>query len=375
MKLTCTQENLNQGLNVTGHLVNKNINLPILNNILIEAKNDQIKLASTNLEIGISCTIRGKVETEGSFTAEAKLLSDYIALLPKDNVDVALLKDDFLNIKCKNNNTRIKGISSEDFPVIPEVEKTNAYTIKTEDFKTAISQVIFAVSNNDTRPEIGGVLMVFHAEEGILTLVGTDSYRLAEKKIKLEGHTAKNDIIVPVKTLQEVQRILSSFKEIDESRENISIYLSENQILFAINGIEVISRLVEGRFPDYKQIIPQSTKTKTVINNQELTKIIKTTALFSKTGIFDINFEFLPENKSLVITSNNIQVGDSCSELEVEFEGEKNATTLNYRFLLECLSNINSGEIEFSLVDSNIPCIMRPKGDNTYTYIIMPIKQ
>jgi DNA polymerase-3 subunit beta len=180
---------------------------------------------------------------------------------------------------------------------------------------------------------------------------------------------------VPVKTLQEVQRILGSFKDQDESRESLSIYLSENQILFAINGIEVISRLVEGRFPDYKQIIPTTAKTTTLIDCNELTKIIKTTALFSKNGIYDINLEFIPENKSLVVSSNNIQVGESFSELEVGFEGEKNAITLNYRFILECLSNISNTELEFKLIDNNVRCVIRPKGDDSYLYIIMPIKQ
>lgn len=373
MKFTCTQENFNQGLIITGHLVNKNINLPILNNVLIEAKNGNLKFASTNLEIGISCLIRGKIEKEGVFTVESKLLSDYVNLLPKENVNVELLKDDFLSIKCKNNQTRIKGINADDFPVIPQIEKKNPYNISINDFKQAIIQVIFAVSNNETRPEINGVFMSFNDEEGKVTLVGTDSYRLAEKKVKLSGNNEKKEIIVPVKVLQELLRIISAIKTFEV--ENIEIYLSDNQILFILDNIEIISRLVEGHYPDYKQIIPTNQKTTVIVNSNEFLKIIKTTSLFSKTGIYDINLEFLADKKSLVISSNNIQIGESFSELEVDFTGENNSTILNYRFLIDFLNNIEQTEVEISLVDNNVPCVIKPKGDNSYLYIIMPIRQ
>ena len=373
MKFTCTQENLNQGLLVTGHLVNKNVNLPILNNVLIEAKEGNLKFSTTNLEIGITCLVRGKIEADGIFTVESKLLSDYVNLLPKENVDITLLKDDYLSVKCKNNQTRIKGINSDDFPVIPKIDKKENYKVSVKDFKKAISQVIFSVSTSETRPEINGVYLAFNNEQNFLNLVGTDSYRLAEKKIAISGSAEKKEVIVPVKVLQEVLRILGALKTLDN--DNLEIYLSDNQILFCLEGIEVISRLAEGQYPDYKQIIPNTNKTSVVVDTNELAKVIKTTALFSKTGIFDINMEFLAEKKSLVVSSNNIQVGESFSELEVEFTGENNATTLNYRFLLDVLSNIDAAEVEISLVDNNIPSTIKPKGDASYLYIIMPIRQ
>jgi DNA polymerase III subunit beta len=373
MKFTCTQENLNQGLLVTGRLTSKNVNLPILNNVLIEAKEGNLKFSSTNLEIGISCLVRGKVEKEGTFTVESKLLTDYVNLLPKENVDLELIKDDYLSVKCKNSQTRVKGINADDFPVIPKIDKKDGYKVSINDFKQALSQVIFAVSTSETRPEINGVFMVFNDEAGKLTMVGTDSYRLAEKKIALTGHAAKREVIVPVKVLQEVMRILGVLKS--PENENLEIYLSDNQISFSIDTIEVISRLAEGQYPDYKQIIPTEKKTEVKADTNELVKIIKTTSLFSKTGINDISLEFLAEKKSLVISSTNIQVGESFSELEVEYTGDNNATTLNFKFLLEGLNNINAGEVEISLIDNNIPCMIRPKDDKSYLYIVMPIRQ
>jgi DNA polymerase-3 subunit beta len=376
MKLTCTKENLNLGLMVAGHLSNKNVNLPILNNVLLEAKNNVLKLSTTNLEIGINCTVRGKVEVDGVFTADSKLLADFVNLLPNENVEIELVKDDYLNVKCKNNNTRVKGIPADDFPVIPQIEKVNPYQISLKEFKEAVGSVIFAVSNNETRPEINGLYMSFgDGAADNLTLVGTDSYRLAEKKVKLAGNQEKKEVIVPVKALQEVLRILGGLKDGGETPETLEVYISENQILFVIGSIELISRLAEGQYPDYKQIIPKEAKTTVIVSTEELAKVIRTSALFSKAGIFDVNLEFVPESKSIVISSNNVQVGESVSEVSVDFTGEKNATTLNYRFLLDGLSNIAATELELSLVDMNIPCVLRPKGDASYTYIVMPIRQ
>lgn len=374
MKITCTQENLNQGLAVTGHLANKNVNLPILNNVLLEAKGGTLTLSSTNLEIGISCQIRGKVEVDGTFTVESKLITDYVNLLPSNQtVDVELLKDDFLNITCKNNNTRIKGIPADDFPVIPQIGRENPYKVPLKEFKTAISQVIFAVANSETRPEISGVYLNFTGDK--LILVGTDSYRLAEKKIALEGNKEEKAVIVPVKALQEVQRILGTLKDNVDSPQDVGIYISDNQILFVVGNIELISRLVEGQYPDYQQIIPSDPRTKTMVATNELIKVIKTISLFSKVGVFDINLEFLKDKKSLVVSSNNVQVGESVSEIDIDYDGDANATTLNYRFLLDGLSNIDSDIVHIDVIDGNIPCMIYPKDDDSYLYIVMPIKQ
>ncbi|NQT49142.1 DNA polymerase III subunit beta [Candidatus Kuenenbacteria bacterium] len=375
MKLTCLQENLNFGLQTTGHLVNKNINLPILNNVMLEAKDGSLRLASTNLEIGISCVVRCKVEKEGLFTVDARLLSEYVNLLANDQVNMELLADDFLKVACLNSKTKIKGIAADDFPVIPKIDKEKPFKVKISDFKKAISQVIFSVSTSETRPEISGVFMSFNKiAKGKLLMVGTDSYRLAEKAVNLEENQEEQDVIVPLKTLQEVLRILNNLKDQANAVEDLEIYISENQILFTCDSIELISRLLEGQYPDYKQIIPTETKTKAVCSTSELTKAIKKVALFSKTGIFDINLVFEAQ-KGLTVQATNTQVGESKTDVDVEFTGETNDTTLNYRYLLDGLNNIDTSEVEISLVDNNLPCLIKPKDGSDYLYIVMPIKQ
>lgn len=375
MKLTCLQENLNLGLQTTGHLVNKNINLPILNNVLLEAKEGVLKLSSTNLEIGISCLVRCKVEKDGAFTLEGKLLSEYVNLLPNEQVLLELESEDFVRVSAPNSQTKIKGIIADDFPVIPQIEKKNPYKVNVKELKNAISQVIFAVASSESRPEISGVFMSFNKQEvGKLVLAGTDSYRLAEKKLDVLENKEERNVIVPVKTLQEVLRVLNNLKDQVESPEVLDIYVADNQILFTCDNIELISRLVEGEYPDYKQIIPKETKTTVAVSTSALIKAIKTVALFSKSGIFDINLLFDPA-KGLNVRATNTQVGESSLDLDVNFRGELNETTINYRYLLDGLNGMGTDFVEIGLVDGNIPCLIKPKEGVDYLYIIMPIKQ
>ena len=383
MKIICTQENLNQGLIVVSHIASKNASLPILNNILIQAEENNIRLSATNLEMGITCLIRGKIEEGGAFTVQSKLLSDYIGLLPKDKINLETKKGEngedgsnILNITCKNYSTKIKGMSASDFPLIPQLSKTNPFVCDALELRQAVSQVIFAVSLNETRPEISGVLLEFSPNK--LTLAATDSYRLAEKSINLKNKSnAAPKVIVPARTLQEVLRILTSFKNPVSLEENkdFNIYVSENQILFELGGVELISRLIEGQYPDYKQIIPENFETRLFIESAELTKAVKTASLFTRSGIYDINLDANLAEKELVISSTNSQLGENVSRLPIKIEGKKNNILLNYRYLLDGLQNIDAQDVELKIVDPNHPCLLKGKDQDNYLYIVMPIKQ
>lgn len=380
MKISCTQENLNQGLFVVSHIASKNNSLPILNNVLINAKDNQIKLSATNLEIGISCTIRGKSEEEGDFTVQSRLLAEYVGLLPKDRVDISTKEGDqtyILGVKCKNHTTKIKGQPATDFPLIPKLERKTPIIIDYQDFREAISQVIFAVSVSETRPEINGVFFNF-SKDG-LTLASTDSYRLAEKKIKLKkSGSIDNQVIVPSRTLQELQRILGSFKDpaAISDIEEVEVYLSDNQILFVLGEIEIISRLVEGQYPDYTQIIPQSSNTLIKLSVSEITNAVKANSLFARSGIYDVSLEILADKNEVVVYSANNQLGENTSTVSGQGAGDNNNIIVNFRYLLDGLQNIGSDEVEISLIDASSPCVLKPVSKNPdYLYIIMPIKQ
>ncbi|RJR30644.1 DNA polymerase III subunit beta [Candidatus Parcubacteria bacterium] len=381
MKVSCTQENLNKGLLVVSHVASKSTSLPILNNILIKAEDGLIKLLSTNLEIGVSSTIRGKVEKTGSFTVQSRLLADYIGLLPKKRVDIEKKDDEssdgVLDIKCENFSTKIKGISAGDFPLLPEIERKNLLLCDTVGLKQAISQTIFAVAASETRPEIAGVL--FSVRDDELVMAATDSYRLAEKIVKIKNKSCKNfDVIVPARTLMEILRILTGLKDsvISAETEKTQIFITDNQILFAVDNVELISRLVEGQYPDYKQIIPGNHKTSVAIDRQELLKAVKTTSLFTRSGIYDINLDFVVSNQKLIVSSVNNQLGENVSELQANLTGSENNIVINYKYLIDGLQNIAGDEVVMEMNDNSSPCLLKTKDNKDgYIYLIMPIKQ
>ncbi|MFA5075997.1 MAG: DNA polymerase III subunit beta [Patescibacteria group bacterium] len=386
MRFSCTQENFNQGLTVVSHVASKNVNLPILNNVLLKTEEGGIRLLATNLEIGISCFIRGKVEEQGEFTIPARVLADYINLLPSQKIDVSL-KENYLDINCDNYQTKIKGEPASEFPLVPQIKREKPLVAKVGDLVKALQQVIFAVSLSESRPELSGVLLDFIVEKGKLIIAATDSYRLAEKNLKVAGREDGVRTIIPANTLQELQRILGSasknqlLADNESKAENVEIYLGENQILFVYNNIELVSRVIEGQYPDYSQIIPQNYQTQVVIGTDDLIKAVKSSSLFVKTGINDVLLEFNPSNE-VVVSSVNTQLGENQSVLTANITGPKNSAVLNYRYLLDGLQALGTPEVILEVIDNNTPIILKPVltsaeagVDRDYLYLVMPIKQ
>jgi len=375
MKIFSLQENLKQGFFIVGHIAGKNINLPILNNIMIKTEDGNIKMLATNLEIGIVTMVRGKIEKEGAYTVDAKIISECINLLPNKKVGLEL-KDGVLAVDSDNYKVKIRGQSAEEFPLIPEVDKKNYYSAPIEEFKKAVTQVMFAVSLSESRLELSGVMFNFNGAG--LTLAATDSYRLAEKNIKIKtNNREEKKIIVPAKTLQELIRILSGLQAsaLAVEDQGIKFYLSENQILFTCGSTELVSRLIEGQYPDYQQIIPTTSKTKAISQRAELIRAVKLASLFSKTGINDINLDFPKGKNQVVVSSVSGQTGENVTSLEAKVSGEDNGIVVNYRYLLDGLNNIDSELVRLEIVDGNTPCLLKSDKETDYLYIIMPIKQ
>lgn len=372
MKISCTQENLKKGLFAVSGIAGKNINLPILNNTLIEVEEKSIRFLSTNLEIGIECFIRGKVEKEGRVVLPAKIIYDYVSLLPNEAVDLELVENE-LNVKCNKYKTKIKTAQVEEFPLIPSVKEENKIVINKEEFKNSLSQVLFSVSMDETRVELSGILLRYSQSTKTMEVVATDSYRLAEKKIKVQTGSGDFTVIVPAKSLHELVRIIAGHKEEIDDKGDIEIYISENQAVFAFNDIKLTTRLIDGQYPDYKQIIPQEGKTKAIINTQEFLKTIKVNSLFSKSDSADIILEF--KDGELAVTSKNEQLGESAASFDIEKQGNDNKIILNYRYLIDGLNNLKSEEVLFEMTDSSNPCILKPKGKEDYLYLIMPIRE
>ncbi|MBT4349612.1 DNA polymerase III subunit beta [bacterium] len=364
MHLSCTQENLNKGLGLVSHIANKNSNLPILNNVLLKAGKNGLTLVTTDLEIGIKVFVRSKVEEEGSFTVAAKLLNEFIGLLPRENINIAL-KEDNLYIKSQNHKTNIKGLEAEDFPLIPEIEKENEVELSITEFKTALSQTVFAASLDGSRAEINAVNFCFSKDE--LIMAATDSYRLAEKRLSINNSQEKS-LIIPLKTIQELLRILN-----DQAEQKLKLYFNENQIMFVFDGVELISRVVEGKYPDYQQIIPSDFSTTAKCETNKLIPAIKSAALFCKQGINDVRLSFA--KNEIVIASASSAVGENVIKVPAEVTGDENDIVFNFRYLLDGLSNIGKQEVVFNINNNASPGLLQGKNNKNYLYLIMPIRQ
>ena len=370
MKLTVLQENLNKILSQIGRLTSNKTTLPILNNVLIEAEKGLLKLTTTNLEIAINSQIRAKVDKEAKITIPCQIFANYINLLDKGPIDIELLDTNELSIKSKNSRTKIKGTIAEEFPLIPQIERKHFIKINAVDLKKCLDKVLFTVSPTETRAEISGVLFSFNPDKKILTLVGTDSYRLAEKSLVVADSNIKEkkDVIVPARTILELTRIL-------EDAGTVEIFLAENQILFVYESTEIISRIINGEYPDYKQLIPQSFTTRALLEKDALLKAVKAVSLFTKTGLNDINLKFDAAGDKTTVSSLNSQVGESQIDLKSEIKGEDKEIVFNYRYLLDGLLNLDGVEISVNMINDNSPALLTSPDEKDYLYLVMPIKK
>jgi DNA polymerase-3 subunit beta len=365
MQIICLQENLKQALNITERIIGRNLTLPILNNILLTTENNKLKISSTNLEIGINCWIAGKIKKEGSITVPAKLISEFVNNLPNKKIELKD-KDNQLYLKCENFKATLKGLSAKDFPIIPKIKDKPLIKIKGEILRTNLAQVVEMASSSESRPEISGIYMKFNKD--LIKLAATDSFRLAEKIIhqgQLEG--TDKSIIIPQRTIQELIRILG------EKETEVEIVLSSNQILFDLGYAQVISRLIEGQYPDYQQIIPKDFKTQVILNRNELINSIKIASLFSG-KINDIKISVQPKKSLIEILAKDIDIGENKSQIEAKIEGKEVEIAFNYRYILDGLNNIFSDKVVLGLNNSSNPVVIRPVGDTSYIYLVMPIK-
>lgn len=371
MIFTCTKDNLAQALSHVSGLAARQHHLPILAHVLIIANESGVSLLATNLEVAIRTTIRAKVEKTGSFTVPAKMLADYINLLPDDQVQF-LLEGDELRVKCGRNNTKMKGMPAEEFPGMPEVEKSTEFVFEPQKLKDALEDVVVAVSKNEIRPELSGVCAQIGIERYAgLTVAATDSHRLAEKQIPLVGGSGHASCIIPARTVYEMIRLLGPAKG-----EGIKarLYMTQNQISMQVGDVEMTSRLIHGTYPDYAQIIPKTFVTSVAVPADHFVKAIKTASLFSTQGVNGVSFALKAKEKSVDISSVSAQAGEHSTGVEADIDGNDNSILLNYRYILDGVSHID-GHLFMGVNSPDAPCIFHKVGDDSYVYIVMPIRQ
>lgn len=365
MKLSCTQENLAKGLSIVARSVGTRASLPVLNNILLQTQKGGLKLSATDLEIGIYTWIGSKVDADGAFTVPARLLADFVNNNSDKNINLEL-KESTLRLTSDHYKANIKGIEASEFPLIPEIKKDLVLEIGKEEFEAAVRKTAIAAAIDESRPTLAGVCFVAKDEE--LKMVATDSYRLAETKIKLAKKIDKEvSFIIPGRTMAEMSRILG------EAGETIKIYPGDNQVEIALNDTILVSRLIEGIFPDYQQIIPKETKTKVEITTSEFTNAIKMASLFARESANNIKLKISAPSKVEVLAVSP-HVGDNVSEIVGKLDGEGLEIAFNAKFILDILQVINSDKIVLELTNNLTAGLIKSVKDPNFLYLIMPLR-
>jgi DNA polymerase III subunit beta len=377
MKVSCLQENLHKGLQTVGKAVATKTTLPVLNNILISTDRGRLKLSATNLEVGITNWIGCQVEEDGAITVPARLLSDFVASLPNDKITLTLdERTRTLQIRCARYEANIKGISADEFPIIPELNDKALAKVPAPLLKEMINQVAFCASSDDSRPVLAGVYM--HIEGREMTLAAADGFRLAKRTSPLD--TAAEEVvklIIPARSMVELARVLPDLEGEDAEPVSIVVTPNRNQVLFHLDNLDVTSRLVEGNYVDINRVIPTDWATRTVVSTQELQKAVRVASFFAKDSANILRVQVEPGADLtpgvLTLSANAAEVGDNKSQLDCMVDGEAGQIALNVRFLLDVLNVTGTSQVALETKTPGSPGVIKPVGEDGLVHVIMPM--
>jgi DNA polymerase-3 subunit beta len=362
MKLQVTRENLNRALNSVARVANSRGTLPILANVLIKTSNNRLNISATNLDIAITHYIGAKVSEEGSITVPARLMQDFVSSLPDGVVELDL-KDTKLHVTTDQYKSIVNGIIADDFPSMPAIAEGKNWKVDTQVFKKALQQVAFAASNDETRPVLTGILIqVINSK---LFMASTDSYRLAEKE--LGSNKSDIQLLIPASAMQDLLRILG------EQDGEINITNDDQQALFKVGDVELVTRLLDGKYPDYRKLIPEKFATTATLKRADLVNVTKVSSLFARESAGSVTLEVSEEDQKLSIRSVASQLGENTANAEAKVSGD-GSITLNSKYLLEALSVISGDEVTFSFNGKLEPTLLQSPTNKDYKHIIMPLK-
>lgn len=362
MELQVTQENLAKALNTVARVANSRNALPILSNVLLKTVENRLSIAATNLDIAITHYIGAKVADEGAITVPARLMQDFVSSLPAGVIDLKL--DEYkLHIATDQYQSVINGVSAEEFPVMPAPTEGKTWTVPAPTLKKALQQVVIAASGDEARPVLTGVYM--HTVEGALYMAATDSYRLAEKELLKTGEEV--NLLVPVSAMQDLLRIVG------DAEEDVQVTSDEQQVLFRVGDVELVARLIEGKYPDYRKLIPASFATTATLKRADLLNAAKISSLFARESAGSITLNIDETTAELSIRSVASQLGENTAKASAKVEGT-GAITLNSRYLLDALHTLSGDEVIFSFNGKLEPSVLRDPTASDYVHIVMPLK-
>lgn len=373
MKLSCIQENLNQGLSIVGRAVASRTTLPITNNVLLVTDQSRLKLIATNLEMAISCWIGAKVEEEGEITVPARLITDFVNSLPNDKVDITLPpKTKTLQLHCARFEARISGVDAKDFPPIPKVDEGINTKVEAEALRVGISHVVFAAATEESRPVLTGVYASF--EDSTLTLAAADGFRLAVYKLPIATAVKqKTEVIIPARTFAELSRLMVD----QEEPVQITINPNKSQILFRLKNAELVSQLVQGTFPQYSQLIPQTHNTRATIDVAEFLRATRTASIFARDGSGIVRLIMTPGGEltpgKMIVSARSEEIGEDIGEIDATLEGTESKIAFNGKYLTDVLSVLKETQVALETTNPSSPGIIRPVGNENYVHVVMPM--
>jgi len=373
MKFSCLQENLSKGLAIVSRAVATRSTLPVLSNILIATDEGRLKLSATNLEMGVNCWIGAKVEEDGATTVPARLLADFVNSLPPERIDMQLVtRTQTLNLRCANYEANIKGIDAQEFPLIVALSEDSSVPLEPEILREMIGQVSLAAAVDDSRPVLTGVLADMSGTR--LTMAAADGFRLSVRSVELANPVlSAASVIIPARALQELARISAE----ESGTIRMTIAPNRSQVFFRMTDIDLISQLVEGNFPDHKQIIPKSYSTRTVVDVAKLLSAVKIASFFARDAANVLKLQITPGAQGvggkLNVTATSAEVGDNVSEIEAAVEGPAIEIAFNAKYLIDVLSVINTPQVALETSASSSPGVLKPVGDQDFIHVIMPM--
>ncbi len=366
MKIECLKERLAEAISKAEKITGKNLTLPVLSCILFEAKGHDLIIRATNLDLGIEIVIPVKVEQEGRIAVPGAIVNNFVShIVGSKNITLEVV-DNNLKIITDTNTTVIKSINFEDFPTIPILEHEKSFKLNAKEFVKGIKAVWYSSATSSMKPELSSIY-IYSDDEGLL-FVATDSFRLAEKRVKSKGAKDITSLLIPVKNVPDILRIL------DAAEGDIDVVLTKNQISFTYNGIYLTSRIVDGVFPDYKQIIPKDYKTNIVVLKQDLANAFKIATIFSD-KFNKLTIKAHPSEKSFELATKNADVGENTNALEAVYEGEDIDINFNYKYIIDCLQSIESDSVSLEFNGLTRPLVMRGVNDKSFMYLVMPINK
>ncbi len=371
MKVSCLQENLARGLAIAGRAVSTRGTLPILAHVLLKTDGGRLKLMATNLEIGVTSWVQAKVDDEGAITVPAKLFADFVNSLPPGPIDISLnVRTKTVHIKSATTEANVKGLDAEEFPIIPTIGDKPTTSVAQGVLRRMISEVAFVAATDDSRPVLTGVLTTFSGD--LLTMAAADPYRLSVRTGPLLMKTEPAvEIIIPARSLVEVGRMIG------DGDEPVEILVTPNgsQVIFHTDEADLVSRIIEGQFPNYRQVIPSSHTTRVTVSREELLNATRLASFFARDAANIVRFQVDPSNETpLVISATAAEVGDNTSRVDASVDGQPTAIAFNSRFVSEALGSLNASEIQLELGGPLAPGVVKIVGDDTYLHVVMPLR-